>query len=260
VLDSPDVRVFSRDGREILSVDDWLAKSPPKQGARHWKDYRSAKELAKSWFRTPSASPPQELLSFLRRSFPTRGIVLTDAYPECVVPLDHFGGEQRNADLVILGTAGSQTLLISIEAKADEPFGDHLIGQYYDRGRAVAGSKVPARIASLTCALFNADPDLRTRSLRYQLLHATAGTLIEARRRHAEVAIFLVHEFLSDHLNPARLACNQNDWQAFIAALAADRDAELTTDHAIGPITVHGGEHVPSNIPLYLGKVQTFLP
>ena len=260
LVDSPEVRIFSKSGQEILSVEDWFAKAPPKQGARHWKDYRSAKELANSWFIAPTASPPEELLSFLRRSFPTGDLDLTDAYPECVIPLDRFGGEHRNTDLVILGTTGTRKLLVSIEAKADEPFGDHFVGEYYDRRQAVPGSNVPARIAALTRALFNTEPDFRTRSLRYQLLHATAGTLIEARRRRAEVAVLLVHEFISVHLDHAKLVSNQNDWQAFIAALEGDHGTDLATDHAIGPVTVCGGEYVPSDIPLYLGKVQTFLP
>ncbi len=87
-----------------MSVDDWLDKAPPKQGARHWKDYRSAKELAKAWFRTPTATAPEELVSFLRCSFPGAKVLLTDAFPEFVIPLDRYGGEHRNADLVVLGT------------------------------------------------------------------------------------------------------------------------------------------------------------
>jgi hypothetical protein len=200
------MRIFSQCGEQIMSVEDWLAKAPPKRGIRQWKDYRSAKELAKSWFRMPDPSPPQELLLFLQRSFPLGDVTLIEAYPECVVALDRFSGEHRNADLVVLGAAMSQKLAISIEAKADEPFADQLVGQYYDRHRTVPGSNLPARIDGLTRALFNTELDVRTRSLRYQLLHATAGALIEAKKRHADVAVFLVHEFISDQLDPGKLA------------------------------------------------------
>jgi hypothetical protein len=31
-----------------------------------------------------------------------------------------------------LNTDGPQKLVIGIEAKADDPFGDHLVGEYYD--------------------------------------------------------------------------------------------------------------------------------
>jgi hypothetical protein len=97
-------------------------------------------------------------------------------------------GEQRNTDLVVLGAAGPHKLAISIEAKADEPFGDQLVGVYYDCGRTVPGSNLPARIASLSRALFNVDLDPRIRSLRYQLLHATAEALIAA--KHAEIPVY----------------------------------------------------------------------
>ena len=254
------VRILSSTGHEIVSVDDWFTKAPPKQGVRQWKDYRSAKELAKSWFRMQTAAPPEELLSFLRLSFPLADLALCEAYPEFVIPLDHFRGEHRNADLVVLGTLGPRRLLITIEAKADEPFGDCLVGEYYDRGRSNPRSNVPARIAALTRALFGTEPDPRSRVLRYQLLHATAATLIEAKRRHAQVAVFVVHEFISHHLNPDKLATNHADWQAFLAALAEHPATGLATSGTIGPLHIPGAEHVPSDIPLYLGKLRTVLP
>jgi len=230
------MRILSKGGEAILSVDDWFAKAPPKQGARHWKDNRSAKELAKSWFRGPHPTPPEELFLFLR-----------------------FGGEQRNTDLLVVGTAGPQRVAISIEAKADEPFGDQLVGEYYDRRRAVPGSNLPARIDGLCQALFHTDLNPRVRSLRYQLLHATAAALIAARNQGAEVAIFVVHEFISERLNPAKLACNDHDWKTFVDALGVGLGIQIEPNGAIGPVRVAGGEHVPSHIPLYLGKIQTAL-
>ena len=253
------MRIFSKSGEEILSVDDWFAKAPPKRGARHWKDYRSAKELAKSWFRRPAAAPPEELLFFLQQSFPAGAVILTEAYPECIVTLDRFGGEQRNTDLVVLGTTGQKKLAISIEAKADEPFGDQLIGEYYDRRQTVPGSNLPARIDGLSRALFNRDLDSRIRSLRYQLLHATAGALIAAKEHGADVAILLVHEFISDRLNDTKLACNKNDWQAFLAALVEGDQIAIRTDRSVGPVRVTGGGRIPSEVPLYLGSIRTLL-
>jgi hypothetical protein len=254
------MRIFGKRGDEIRSVEDWFAKAPPKRGTRHWKDYRSAKELAKSWFRTANAAPPDEFLLFLRRLFPAGEVVLTDGFPECVVALDDFGGEQRNTDLVVLGTAGPQKLAISVEAKADEPFGDQLVGEYYDRRRTVPGSNLPARIDALSQALFNRNLDPRIRSLRYQLLHATAGALISAKQHGADVAISLVHELVSDRLNRVKVASNENDWRSFVAALLPDRGGQFDPEHAIGPLRVAGGGRVPSDVPLYLGKIQTFLP
>ncbi|WP_420489979.1 DUF6946 family protein [Neobacillus vireti] len=36
--------------------------------------------------------------------------------------------------------------------------------------------------------------------LRYQLLYGIDGTLIEAKRRGASFALFIVHNFLSPHI------------------------------------------------------------
>jgi hypothetical protein len=116
-LDWIAMNILSKNGELIQSVEEWKAKAPPKQGDKHWKDDRSAKELARAWFRP---SPPAELLTLLHDTFPTDKIILTDAYPECVVRLDDLRGEHRNTDLLVLGVAGIRKLAVSIEAKADE--------------------------------------------------------------------------------------------------------------------------------------------
>ena len=90
-------------------------------GARHWKDGRSAKELARSWVRKGYASPPEEMrLLLLERAFSVE-IAFHEAKPECVIELDDFGGEHRNCDLVVLCGVGIQCMAINVEAKADEP-------------------------------------------------------------------------------------------------------------------------------------------
>jgi hypothetical protein len=98
-------------------------------------------------------------------------------------------------------------MVVNVEAKADEPFGDDMIGDYYDR-TADSRSNVPARIRQLSLALFGRVPDAAIRRLRYQLLHAAAGTLIEAAANKAEFGLFLVHEFRCPRLNEKKLTQN----------------------------------------------------
>jgi hypothetical protein len=254
------MRISNQRGEEIVSVDDWLLKAPPKRGDKQWKDYRSAKELAKSWFRSPPASPPRELMEFLQHSFPSRKVILTEAVPELVIPLDNYAGEHRNADLVISGALGSEKLLISVEAKADEAFGDQLVGAYFDARLAVPKSNVPARITGLVRALFGSDLEAEIRGLRYQLLHSAAATLIEAQKQGAHVAVFLVHEFLSSRLKPKNVQRNQCDWNSFVTKLFRNQAPPATTEpRMIGPLSVPGGGLVPSSIPLYVGKIQSRL-
>jgi hypothetical protein len=84
-----------KSGHEIESVEDWFKYAPPRMGKLHWKDNRSAKELARSWFRKESACSPEEMRLLLERTFQTE-IELIEAKPECVIELDDFAGEHRN--------------------------------------------------------------------------------------------------------------------------------------------------------------------
>src|SRR5262249_27910101 len=157
--------------------EDWLRFAPPKRGLLQWKDLRSAKELARSFLRSGRPNPPGELLALLRQHF-GEDVQLERAIPECITRLDDFPGEHRNCDLVLYGRFASDPLIVNIEAKADEPFGE-LTGEYYDqkgqakRNRAGGrASNVPSRIENLASTLFGKFDD-RVRLLRYQLLHGT---------------------------------------------------------------------------------------
>jgi len=243
---------ISKAGHEIRSVDDWFKYAPPKMGARHWKDGRSAKELAKSWFRKEFASPPEELRLLVEMAFGT-GIVFDEAKPECIIELDDFRGEHRNCDLVVLCTVGTQRIVINIEAKADEPFGDSVVGAYYDQ-KLNSSSNVPKRIEGLSTALFGKTPDALIRSLRYQLVHSTAATLIEAAASKAELGLFLVQEFYSPSLSGVKLQQNRADWAAFVRAFPELSTADVQKIQILGPISVPGGRRVPKSISLYLGS------
>jgi hypothetical protein len=156
------------------------------------------------------------------------GVTFDEAKPECIIELDDFEGEHRNCDLVVFCNVGTKRMVINVEAKADEAFGD-LIGKYYDQ-RAVSSpdgqpsrSNVPARIRQLSQALFGREPDEAIRRLRYQLLHAAAATLIETKKNGAEMGLFLIHEFHSASLNPDKLSQNAADWENFVHAFRISR-------------------------------------
>ena len=78
-----DLILRSQDGKPIQSVDDWFRFAPPKRGAEQWRDGRSAKELARAWFRCPEASPPAELNRLLASHPALNGLVVEEAVPEC---------------------------------------------------------------------------------------------------------------------------------------------------------------------------------
>jgi len=243
-------------GHDIHSIDDWFEYAPPKMRERHWKDGRSAKELARSWVRKGYACPPEEMRLLLEATF-NGEITFHKAKPECVIELDDFPGENRNCDLVLLLGIG-QRMVVNVEAKADERFGDDTIGDYYDR-TANSRSNVPARIRQLSLALFGRVPDAVIRGLRYQLLHAAAATLIEAAANKAELGLFLVHEFQSANLSSAKLKKNSTDWENFVRVFPELAGAQVEKNQILGPVSVMGGGRVPSSVPLYLGKLVTEL-
>jgi hypothetical protein len=242
-------------GHEIVTMEDWHKWAPPKKKDLHWKDDRSAKELARSWVGSPPPAPPGELRTLLEATFGS-GIVFEEGKPECIIRLDEFKGEQRNCDLVILCTRESQRIVINIEAKADESFGDSTVGDYYDRTLKTK-SNVPKRIKQISTALFGRQPDQGIRRLRYQLLHSAAAALIEAINQQADVAVFLVHEFHSPNLDPIKLEQNMSDWVAFVRAFPALATATVQKNQILGPISVPGYSPERKPIPLYLGHLVT---
>jgi len=244
-------------GHEIRSVDEWFRWAPPKRGKLHWKDNRSAKELARSWFRAGTAQAPEELRSLLTFTFGSE-LVFEEALPECATQLDDFEGETRNCDLVVVCQAATQRIVIGVEAKADEPFGSSTVGDYYDQ-TVGSSSNVPKRIEQLSIALFGRQPDDVIRGLRYQLVHAAAASLIEADAHSARCGIFLVHEFISAGLSRPKLEQNAKDWAAFVRAFPQVAEATVQKNQILGPVSVPGGGRVPRAIPLYLGKVMTEL-
>ena len=86
-----------------------------------------------------------------------------------------------------------------------------------------------------------------------------AGTLIEAENQGAAQAVFVVHEFLSDQTKPDKVERNRQDLDRFLHQFPGFRDACLEPGQLLGPIHVPGGEFVPSDIPLLIGKVTTQL-
>ena len=107
--------------------------------------------------------------------------------------------------------------------------------------------------------MFGRAPDEAIRKLRYQLLHAAAATLIEAKDNGAEMGLFLVHEFRSASLNRDKLTQNATDWENFVHAFPELATARIEENQILGPVSVPGGTHVPNSVPLYLGKLVTEL-
>ncbi|HEY0605470.1 MAG TPA: hypothetical protein VGD58_21290 [Herpetosiphonaceae bacterium] len=246
--------IYSRKHQQIIrSLEDWRRWGGP-QHDHQWQDAYSAKECAKAWFRLGSASVPIELADLFRSHPLTSGLVVRAVLPEVETKLDTFRGKGRVHDLVLLADAPAGVVLVAIEAKAQESFGP-TIDRAYAQSLQRPGSNAARRIEQLTQAVFGRPLDDTLRSLRYQLVHAVAGTLIQAKQERAQLAVFVVHEFGSDTKS---ISNNHADFQRFLRQLSGGKaPAILRPDPFLdGPYWVPGGGHVPGNVPLLIGKVS----
>ena len=175
------------------------------------------------------------------------------AEPEARVAIDRFRGEQPNIDLLLVAEDDQGSLVIAIEAKADEPFGMPLVDQYQHARAARASnprSKAVARIDALLNRLAIEPQQDDVPQLRYQLLTATAAAIAEAERRSADRAVLIVHEFLTPLTTTEKRERNAADLRRFLAT-ALRHPAQLASGDITGPISVDGA---PS---LYVGKAHT---
>jgi hypothetical protein len=247
------LRITNQAGQLIMTVDEWFANSPPVKGSLHWQDGRSAKECAKAWLCTGQPKMPEELQRLLESNEDTKAFTAQVVIPEYVTKLDDYKGNGRNHDLIVMGEAVEKRTLIAIEAKVDETFGA-ITSEYVARSKAKnPRSMVPNRVNQLSQALFGTREE---GSIRYQLIHAVAATLIEAKVQGAERAIFVVHQLMSTRMDVSKALNNKADFVQFVEKLT-DLKILYTTEKLLGPITVPGGGRVPSDIPLYIGYVRT---
>lgn len=189
---------------QIDSVESWFEAWPPARGLAHWEDGKSAKELAKAWCRNSGGiRTPSGLNALFQSSALTHGLVISKARGERAVYFDKLG-KARMCDLRVEGTTSNRPLLVHIEAKADEPFGDTIEVSWRKALAKTQNSNTPKRISNLASLLFdenNITDDLDTipsdiRSLRYQLLYGIGAALVDAGQSGFQTVLFVVHELL----------------------------------------------------------------
>jgi hypothetical protein len=129
---------FSNDGRRLETLADWRDHVGPVSG-HQWAEGRSARELARAWIEGDAAT---QVTSLLTSAPGLGGLVLYRGIAEKETRFDDIRGGPRHQDLLVIGRAASDTVVIGVEGKADEPFDEPL-----DRGscaqKRVASGPVP---------------------------------------------------------------------------------------------------------------------
>lgn len=181
--------------------DDWsrLLASP-----EHWRTGFSARSLAHCWQDAAGGFPP-EVRSLMATAPALATAELLLAVPEHKVQLPG-AGKASQTDLWLLARTESGLASIAVEGKVREAFGP-TVGEWLADG----GENRAKRLAGL-CQLLGIEtipPDVR-----YQLVHRTASSVLEAKRFMAAHAAMIVHSFSqSDEW--------YEDFETFAAALGS---------------------------------------
>jgi hypothetical protein len=237
-------------------INEWQEWTRPKKDYQ-WKEGRSAMELAKSWFRNDVLSPPQEFLPLLHSSPRLRGIVLTIGIPELVTTLPERGNG-RNHDLALKGNTQNESVTICIEAKADEPFGNATVGEYWNSGilkryRGIS-TRIPERVeflVSMVDLVSNSIDSSPWKDIRYQLLTALCGTILQAKNDNSTLAVFVVHEFFSNETSTIKHVENHSELERFLSVLSGYQ-ISIETGKLNGPFRFEG-------VDCMIGKIITEL-
>jgi hypothetical protein len=202
-----------------LGPSDWrrLLADPKKQ----WRQQKSAYESAVAWeaARHTVRGLPAELLALFDTNDSWGGASLLLALPEHQVELEG-GGHSYQTDLWALIASPGGVASVALEAKAGESF-DQPVASWLEKASAASGK--PARLTQL-CEILELDREVAL-TMRYQLMHRSAASLLEARRFCVPRALFLVHAF-GDNADSLR------DYQRWADALGVMAEADQL--HRVG--------------------------
>lgn len=246
----------------IVSVEDWRKFSPPKGGDRHWRDGRSAKELARAWCEPSGPCAPAAIQRLLAPLVSAEHLAAAEGWPEHQVRIDDLPGEPPNIDLALVCDGHLGRTVICIEAKADEAFADDVLSLLNTAVVKIARDKATGAITRLQALAERLLPSWdvglpHLGDLRYQLLTATAATLALAKIHGAKVAAVVIHEFaIAGCVDPRKLRRNAHDLDLFLRRITRGARASLPAGELV-EISPPTPEHDWGDVALYIGKVTS---
>ena len=207
-------RFFVR-AKETENPEEWQLAV----GKSRWKTGYSAKSLAYSW-EEAKGIPPSVRQVFDRSGVEVfEGLRFVRGHVEHRVSLPGGSAASQN-DIFVLAESGSQLIVIMVEGKVRESFGQYM-SDWLENISSRSGK--PARLEFLKATLgLDTFENERLKNIRYQLLHRTASALIEAERFGASTAVMMVHSFSQkdEHLE---------DYQAFVELFGTTGDVDTVS-------------------------------
>ncbi|MBR5309084.1 MAG: hypothetical protein IKU43_09950 [Clostridia bacterium] len=219
----------------IHNLETWKKLAPPMGGDKQWKEGRSAMELAR-YMTADYPAVPSEIEDLL--------VGFTDSDSEFDWSAEYVTSFAKHGLGRGEGLMYNSDIVIGIEGKADESFGSQTIGEALKN----ASDNKLTRINGMLGMLFD-NPPKELEKIRYQLVTATAATLIEAMERNAKKALVLVIVFKKDGcFSEEKIVDNNKDLEFFLSEISA---TPCGSCYAIP--TPYGREH---GIDLYFAKIE----
>ena len=224
----------------ITDIESWFNIAPPMEGTRQWKDGRSAKELARYITNSLPHMPKEIEATLLHFTKTNAELEWAAEYTTKLQPHGLGKGNGRCHDAFMFNSE----IVVGIEGKADEPLGSKLIGEELKN----ANDNKRLRINGMIQMLFGDAPE-KHESIRYQLVTASAATLIEAAKRCVSKAMLMVITFKKEGCYKSeRIAANKADIQRFLTELSARQE----NDYFVLP-TPYGSKN---GIELYFKHIE----
>ena len=197
---------IKKNNKEIHSNQGWLEIAPPEGGEKQWKPLHSASEFADYCLFTDGYVPKEidDYLSSLGISDDS-----FDAEPECITSLCEYGfgkNGPRHHDLLMQ----SKEIVVGIEAKATETLDEYVT----EKCKGKLSPNQELRYPGLCREILGRELK-ECSNIRYQLLSATAGTLIEARKRGVKKAALIILLFESEITSKEHVLGTKNDVDVF---------------------------------------------
>ena len=217
--------ISNKNNTVITDITSWENAFIEVDNSKHWKEGRSAHSLA-TYFLSPTIEQSfgMQKIKECINACGYDDMEFTHARIEHESRFDPYKGSGRMQDMVIWAQCDKCRIVVCIEAKVDETFGDTLADAYNKSVKYVKQhptSKRKARIEDL-CQKYlkiQSAEILEENGIRYQLLHYLAGSISEA-KSYGNIVFMPIMVFkTSENYDFIKAKKNKEDYDTFMRTL-----------------------------------------
>ena len=176
---------------QASNPEDW--RSLLADPVKHWRTGYSAKALAYCW-QQANGFPKSVKKAFKKSALPIfKDIHILIALPEYKVSIPGGVRASQN-DIFVLAKAKDELISICVEGKVSEDFGP-LVNRWLNAKDKKTNKKERLNFIINKLGLENK----KIENIRYQLMHRTVSSLMEAKRFNTKHALMLIHSFSQEY-------------------------------------------------------------